>query len=66
MDIEKRKERQKRYSQKCLTFALNYYINDNYVGECLKHYLETTNQSANSYLKKLVFDDLTKKGLLTE
>lgn len=64
-------EAQKKYEKKrmkqCKTYAIKYslYIDsENRENERLKAYLEVTGQSANSYIKRLIKNDLDEKGIM--
>lgn len=56
-------EAQKKYREKTINFLVKYYPTDIEYGQKLKKYLETTGQSANSYLKELIKKDLDEKGI---
>lgn len=56
-------EAQKKYREKTINFLVKYYPTDIEYGQKLKKYLETTGQSANSYLKELIKKDLDEKGV---
>ena len=53
----------KKYNEKKINFALTYTPTDKEEGLRLKAYLNSTNQSANSYIKSLVKADLDNKGI---
>lgn len=56
----------KKYSEKTMTFTIKYTPTDKEDGLRLKAYLNSTNQSANSYIKSLVKTDLDNKGIAYE
>lgn len=67
---EKKRERtdadrkaDRKYNEKRMTFAISYTPTDKEEGLRLKAYLNSTNQSANSYIKSLVKADLDNKGM---
>lgn len=57
------KRAQKKYNSKTITLSCSYKpgtdIED---GKKIKEYLELTGQKANSYLKRLIKEDLEKNG----
>lgn len=63
MQTEAQKRAQKEANKKSLMFSANYRLNDLQEGKRLKVYLESTGQSANSYLKELIKKDLDSKGV---
>lgn len=63
MSTEAQKRAQRKYSQKRMLFSATYNANEIKEGQRLKDYLETTEQSANSYLKELIRKDLDSKGI---
>lgn len=64
MRSESLTEAQKRYSKKIIQFNIKYQIHDIDIGKILQDYLQSTNQTANVYIKKLIETDLKTKGLL--
>lgn len=52
-----------KYDKRCMLFSVRYRIHDIEEGQRLKDYLTDTQQTANSYLKKLIKADLDKKGV---
>lgn len=56
----------KKYNEKSQVFTVCYRPTDIKEGLRLKAYLNSTNQSANSYIKSLVKADLDNKGILYE
>ena len=60
------KEVQSRYKKKITQYKVQYSLSDNDRKESdrLKVYLAETEQSANSYIKRLIKSDLDKKGIL--
>lgn len=60
---ESQKRADKKYSDKTINFAIKYTPTDIQDGLRLKAYLNSTNQSANSYIKSLVKADLDNKGI---
>lgn len=63
MQTEAQKRAQKEANKKSLMFSANYRLNEIEEGKRLKSYLESTGQSANSYLKELIKKDLDSKGV---
>ena len=61
---ESQKRADKKYSDKTINFAIKYTPTDIQEGLRLKTYLNSTNQSANSYIKSLIKIDLNNKGIL--
>lgn len=57
------KEIQAKYNQKRLQYKCTYSLSDISDGLRLKAYLSDTNQSANSYIKALIKQDLDSKGI---
>jgi len=57
------KKAQERYRKKCKIFKLTYgaSVQDQVDAQRLQKYLDTTGQSASTYLKKLVRQDLDSK-----
>ena len=53
----------KKYNEKSQVFTVCYRPTDIKEAKRLKAYLNSTNQSANSYIKSLVKTDLDKKGI---
>lgn len=53
----------KKYNEKSQVFTVCYRPTDIKDGLRLKAYLNSTNQSANSYIKSLVKADLDNKGI---
>ena len=62
-ESQKKADKTYREKNKPLTFAIAYKITDIQDGKRLKAYLNSTNQSANSYIKSLVKADLNNKGI---
>lgn len=60
------KESQKAYNQKCLQYKVQYRLKDIGEGERLKEYLQKSGQSANSYIKELIKNDLNSKGFMID
>ena len=60
-DADRKADR--KYNEKKINFALTYTPTDKEEGLRLKAYLNSTNQSANSYIKSLVKADLDNKGM---
>lgn len=56
------KESQARYRKKCINFAVKYTPKED-DGQRLKEYLQDTGQTANSYIKSLIKQDLDQKGV---
>lgn len=60
---EAQKKAQKKYNSKSITLSCSYKpgtdLDD---GLKIKEYLELTGQKANSYLKRLIKEDLEKNG----
>lgn len=64
---EAAKRAQKKYNQSTITFSASYKPGtDIQEGHRLKAYLEQTGQSANSYIKKVIKDDLDSKSFMTD
>lgn len=63
MSTEAQKRAQRKYSQKRMLFSATFNENEIEEGKRLKAYLESTGQSANSYLKELIKKDLDSKGV---
>lgn len=53
---------QKKYREKSIQLSVNYRPTDIKEGRRVKAYLEQTGQSANAYIKRLIKDDLDRKG----
>ena len=60
---EQNRKAQKKYSEKTINFAIKYTPTDIKEALRLKAYLNSTNQSANSYIKSLVKADLDFKEI---
>jgi len=58
------KKSQAEYNKKRKQFKVQYSLSDDNEGLRLQKYLEQTGQSANSYIKRLIKEDLDKKGIL--
>ncbi len=58
------KKSQTEYKKKLKQFKVQYSLNDAQEGERIKAYLEQTGQTANSYIKGLIKNDLDKKGFM--
>lgn len=63
MTTEAQKRATKKADAQSIMFAVKYRKNEIEEGKRLKSYLETTGQSANSYLKDLIKKDLDSKGI---
>lgn len=59
---EAEKKAQKKYREKTITLSCNYTQVDYEDGKKIKEYLELTGQKTNSYLKRLIKEDLEKNG----
>lgn len=57
------KKAQDNYRKKSMQFTASYRPTDIIEGKRLKKYLEETKQSANSYIKELIKNDLDNKGI---
>lgn len=57
------KKAQSKYRAKSINIAVCYRPTDIIEGQRLKQYLESTAQSANSYIKQLIKSDLDNKGI---
>lgn len=57
------KEVQSNYKKKIIQAKIQYSLNDISDGKRLKQYLADTGQSANSYIKQLIKQDLDSKGV---
>lgn len=57
------KKAQSKYRAKSINIAVCYRPTDIIEGQRLKQYLESTDQSANSYIKQLIKADLDNKGI---
>lgn len=64
MRSESLTEAQKRYSKKLIQFNVKYQLHEIEEGKALQQYLQSTNQTANDYIKKLIQTDLQSKGIL--
>lgn len=53
----------KKYNEKSMAFSIGYRPTDIKEGQRLKAYLATTGQSANSYIKALIKQDLDSKDI---
>ena len=62
-EAQKKADKTYREKNKPLTFAVAYKVTDINEGLRLKTYLNNTNQSANSYIKLLIKNDLDKKNI---
>lgn len=60
---EAQKRAQKKYSKKVINFSVSYKQSDIAEGKRLKRHLSDTKQSANSYIKKLIKEDLDSKNV---
>ncbi|WP_044296250.1 hypothetical protein [Robinsoniella peoriensis] len=61
---EAEKRAQKKYNEKTITVAASYKPGTDIIeGQRLKQYLESTDQSANSYIKQLIKSDLDSKEI---
>lgn len=63
MTSESQKRATKKADAQSIMFAVKYRKNEIEEGKRLKAYLESTGQSANSYLKELIRKDLDSKGV---
>ena len=61
-EAQRKADKKYREINKILTFAIAYKKQDIEQGQRLKKYLTSTGESANSYIKKLIKDDLDRKG----
>lgn len=57
---------QKKYREKTLQVTVKYTPTDIKEGQRIKAYLQSTGQSANSYIKSLIKSDLDQKGFMTD
>lgn len=57
------KKADENYRKKIDRMAIKYSIAELHESERLRKYLEQTGQSANSYIKGLIRDDLDSKGI---
>lgn len=53
---------QRKYREKTLQFTVKYTPTDIIEGQRVKAYLNHTGQTANSYIKRLIKEDLDKQG----
>lgn len=60
---EAQKKAYKAYNSKSIQLAVNYRPTDIKEGQRIKAYLEQSGQSANSYIKELIKQDLDSKGI---
>ena len=60
---EQNRKAQKKYSEKTINFAIKYTPTDIEEALRLKEYLDSTNQSAKSYIKSVVKVDLDNKEI---
>lgn len=63
MSSEAQKKAYKTYNKKKINFAISYTPVDADDGKRLKSYLAKSGQSANSYIKALIKNDLDSKGV---
>lgn len=64
---EAAKRAQKKYNEKTITIGASYKPGtDIQEGQRVKAYLKQTGQSANSYIKGLIKDDLDGKGFYVD
>lgn len=61
---ETQKKADAKYRQKTRIFSLKYTLNNIQEAKRLENYLNSTNITANAYLKSLVKKDLDEKGIL--
>ena len=52
----------KKYDKKTNTFAIKYTLKESKEAQRLKRYLESTGQTANSYIKSVIKSDLDGKN----
>lgn len=64
MRSESLTEAQKKYSKKLIQFNVKYQLHEIEEGKALQQYLQSTNQTANDYIKRLIKTDLQSKGIL--
>lgn len=57
------KKSQAEYKKKLKQFKVQYNLQDNIEGIRLQSYLDHTGQSANSYIKALIKEDLDRKDI---
>ena len=61
---EAEKRAQKKYNEKTITISASYKPGTDIAeGKRIKSYLEQSGQSANSYIKELIKQDLDSKGI---
>lgn len=60
---EQNRKAVKKYREKTVSFAVKYSAVDAVQGKRLRAYLNSTGQSANSYIKALIKRDLDEKGI---
>lgn len=60
------KNAQKKYMEKCKTYAVKYTPVDMSINNVLEKHLSDNNISFNSYAKNLIRNDLISKGLIKE
>jgi hypothetical protein len=54
---------QKTYNDKCYRFSIKFVPSEKDEVERFKKYLEESGNSANTYIKKLIKNDMDKKGI---
>ena len=62
-DAQKRADEKYRLTHNVITKTIAYKKQDISEGQRLKAYLDSTGQSANSYIKALIKNDLDSKGV---
>lgn len=58
MRSDAQKQADARLAKKLVRFSVQYQLHELEEGEKVKAYLSKTNQSANTYIKKLIRDDM--------
>lgn len=60
------KEAQARYKKKIVQYSVKYALSEQNESNRVKAYLAQTGQSANSYIKGLIKQDLDSKGFMLD
>lgn len=60
------KDAQKRYKEKIKKFAVQFNLSEIHAINAFQELLSNENQSANTYLKGMIYRELLRKGYLLE